>query len=105
MKLVSMLIEFGVGDLCVRCGEAVEDLDPIVHHCPAWSAERCEVRIPASALHPRTSLVSRLVHTVWTDGSGGHSSNHTFAGVALATTRTLVKASGRPFGRRHPKGP
>eukprot|EP00971_Amphidinium_carterae_P297526 5911202-Amphidinium_carterae.1 len=33
---------FEVGELCVRCGEAVEDLEHIVHHCPAWVAERRE---------------------------------------------------------------
>eukprot|EP00971_Amphidinium_carterae_P030697 604268-Amphidinium_carterae.1 len=35
---------FRVGDLCVRCGQAVEDLEH-VHHCPAWQAE-----LPVSAL-------------------------------------------------------
>eukprot|EP00971_Amphidinium_carterae_P253257 5028104-Amphidinium_carterae.1 len=30
---------FDVGDWCVRCGEAVEDLEHIVHQCPAWAAE------------------------------------------------------------------
>eukprot|EP00971_Amphidinium_carterae_P180759 3585398-Amphidinium_carterae.1 len=25
---------FQVGDICVRCGEAVENLEHIVHHCP-----------------------------------------------------------------------
>eukprot|EP00971_Amphidinium_carterae_P255374 5069779-Amphidinium_carterae.1 len=42
--------EFGVGDLCVRCSEAVEDLEHIVHHCPAWAAEKREVELPAFAL-------------------------------------------------------
>eukprot|EP00971_Amphidinium_carterae_P001291 25567-Amphidinium_carterae.1 len=42
--------EFGVGDFCVRCGEAVEDLGHIVHQSPAWNAERREVGIPAFAL-------------------------------------------------------
>eukprot|EP00971_Amphidinium_carterae_P051455 1013479-Amphidinium_carterae.2 len=32
------------------CGEAAEDLEHIVHHCPAWAAERREVALPASAL-------------------------------------------------------
>eukprot|EP00971_Amphidinium_carterae_P092827 1838183-Amphidinium_carterae.1 len=40
MNLVSMLSLFGVGNLCVRCRQAVEDLEHIVHHCPAWCAER-----------------------------------------------------------------
>eukprot|EP00971_Amphidinium_carterae_P277121 5499282-Amphidinium_carterae.1 len=38
------------GDLCVRCGEAVENLEHIVHHFPACAAERREVALPASAL-------------------------------------------------------
>eukprot|EP00971_Amphidinium_carterae_P018620 367147-Amphidinium_carterae.2 len=49
--------EFGVGDLCIPCGEAAEDLEHIVHHCPAGNAEhrevgsqRREVGAPASAL-------------------------------------------------------
>eukprot|EP00971_Amphidinium_carterae_P176802 3505825-Amphidinium_carterae.2 len=39
---------FEVGELCVRCGEAVEDLEHIVHHCPAWATERRGVKLPAS---------------------------------------------------------
>eukprot|EP00971_Amphidinium_carterae_P341409 6480189-Amphidinium_carterae.1 len=34
---------FEAGELCVRCGEAVEDLEHIVHHCPAWAVEKREV--------------------------------------------------------------
>eukprot|EP00971_Amphidinium_carterae_P119498 2367214-Amphidinium_carterae.1 len=95
--------------LCVRCGEAVEDLEHIVHHCPAWAAERREVELPVSALAappcvklhgllpapPRlvvlnheSALASRLgVHTVWTDGSVRHSSNPHFrrCGVGYST--------------------
>eukprot|EP00971_Amphidinium_carterae_P178410 3539353-Amphidinium_carterae.2 len=41
---------FEVGELRVRCAEAVEDIEHIVHHCPAWAAERREVALPASAL-------------------------------------------------------
>eukprot|EP00971_Amphidinium_carterae_P176094 3490676-Amphidinium_carterae.1 len=53
--------KFGVGDLCVRFGEAVADLEHIVHHCPAWS------------------LVSRHgAHIVWINGSGRHSNNPHF---------------------------
>eukprot|EP00971_Amphidinium_carterae_P164633 3264130-Amphidinium_carterae.2 len=36
---------FEVGEVCVRCGESVENLkqiEHIVHHCPAWAAERRE---------------------------------------------------------------
>eukprot|EP00971_Amphidinium_carterae_P156070 3094353-Amphidinium_carterae.2 len=40
---------FDVRDLRVGCGEAVEDLEHIVHHCPAWVAERREVALPAHA--------------------------------------------------------
>eukprot|EP00971_Amphidinium_carterae_P350642 6491664-Amphidinium_carterae.1 len=29
---------FDIGEMCVRCGEAVEDLEHIVHHCPTWAA-------------------------------------------------------------------
>eukprot|EP00971_Amphidinium_carterae_P087279 1727271-Amphidinium_carterae.1 len=46
----------------------------------------------SGASNPR-KVASRGVHTVWTDGSGRHSSNPHF-GVALAATRTLVKVSG-----------
>eukprot|EP00971_Amphidinium_carterae_P056708 1121160-Amphidinium_carterae.1 len=42
--------EFGVGDLSVRCGEVFEDLEHIVHHCPASNAKRRQVVLPASAL-------------------------------------------------------
>eukprot|EP00971_Amphidinium_carterae_P222183 4410052-Amphidinium_carterae.2 len=42
--------EFGLGDLRVRCGEAVEDLEHIVHQCPAWSAD------PASLLEAPSCL-------------------------------------------------
>eukprot|EP00971_Amphidinium_carterae_P049576 977221-Amphidinium_carterae.2 len=28
---------FQVGDTCVRCGEAVENLEHIVHNCPHWN--------------------------------------------------------------------
>eukprot|EP00971_Amphidinium_carterae_P107034 2120047-Amphidinium_carterae.1 len=42
--------EFGVVDLCVRCGEAVEDLEHNVGHCTAWNIERRAVGMPASAL-------------------------------------------------------
>eukprot|EP00971_Amphidinium_carterae_P026181 516378-Amphidinium_carterae.2 len=38
---------FEVGEMCVRCGEAVEDVEHSVHHCPAWVAERREVELPA----------------------------------------------------------
>eukprot|EP00971_Amphidinium_carterae_P201787 4004131-Amphidinium_carterae.1 len=27
---------FEVGEVCARCGEAVEDLEHIVHHCPGF---------------------------------------------------------------------
>eukprot|EP00971_Amphidinium_carterae_P005431 108473-Amphidinium_carterae.1 len=84
-------VELGVGNLCVRCGEAVEDLQHIVHHCPAWNAERREGFRPPRLTAPplvlscmvvishELALVSRPgVHTVWTDGSGRHSSNPHF---------------------------
>eukprot|EP00971_Amphidinium_carterae_P327379 6458705-Amphidinium_carterae.3 len=86
--------------MCVRCGEAVEDLEHIVHHCAAWAAERREVVLPACALEAppcvklhgllpapqrqvvlnhEPALASRLgVRNVWTDGSGRHSSNPHF---------------------------
>eukprot|EP00971_Amphidinium_carterae_P238850 4741452-Amphidinium_carterae.1 len=84
-----------VGEVCVRCGEVVEDLEHT-----AWAAERREVALPASALEAppcvrlhgllpapkrqvvlnhKPALASRLgVHVVWTDGSGRHSSNPHF---------------------------
>eukprot|EP00971_Amphidinium_carterae_P038184 750457-Amphidinium_carterae.1 len=30
---------FEVGELCVRRGETVKDLEHIVHHCPVWAAD------------------------------------------------------------------
>eukprot|EP00971_Amphidinium_carterae_P133603 2646081-Amphidinium_carterae.1 len=33
-----------VGEMCVRCGEAVEDLEHIVHHCPAWLLRGARLR-------------------------------------------------------------
>eukprot|EP00971_Amphidinium_carterae_P332199 6466234-Amphidinium_carterae.3 len=48
--------EFGVGDLCVRCREAVDDLEHIGHHCPAWNVERREVGMLASALDTPTCI-------------------------------------------------
>eukprot|EP00971_Amphidinium_carterae_P087899 1739345-Amphidinium_carterae.3 len=41
---------FDVGEMCVRYGEAVEHLEHIVHHCPAWAVEMREVALPASTL-------------------------------------------------------
>eukprot|EP00971_Amphidinium_carterae_P176424 3498153-Amphidinium_carterae.1 len=38
---------FQVGDFCVKCGEAVENLEHIVHHCPHWRKKRCESGLPA----------------------------------------------------------
>eukprot|EP00971_Amphidinium_carterae_P049949 984554-Amphidinium_carterae.2 len=92
-----------IGKICVRslrCVEALEDLEHIVHHCPAWAAESREVVLPVSALDAppcvklhgqlpapkrqdvlthEPALASRLgVHTVWTDGSGRESSNAHF---------------------------
>eukprot|EP00971_Amphidinium_carterae_P191710 3804035-Amphidinium_carterae.2 len=40
---------FQVGDLCARCGEAVENLEHIVLHYPHWHKERRESALPASA--------------------------------------------------------
>eukprot|EP00971_Amphidinium_carterae_P276863 5494601-Amphidinium_carterae.2 len=96
-NVLTLLSKLQVGDTCVRCGEGVENLEHIVHHCPHWSKERCESGLPSHAqeapacvrLHgllpapPRGAfpgheppLVMRAgVHTVWTDGSGRHSSN------------------------------
>eukprot|EP00971_Amphidinium_carterae_P068228 1351009-Amphidinium_carterae.1 len=38
-----------VGDICVRCGEGVENLEHIVHHCPHWNKERRESHLPSHA--------------------------------------------------------
>eukprot|EP00971_Amphidinium_carterae_P100924 1996721-Amphidinium_carterae.2 len=43
---------FQVSDLCVRCGEAVKNLEHIVHHCPHWHKERREPGLPAHAQQP-----------------------------------------------------
>eukprot|EP00971_Amphidinium_carterae_P123071 2436713-Amphidinium_carterae.2 len=91
---------FQVGDTCVRCAEGVENLEHIVHHCPHWYKERRESCLPSHAqdapacvrLHGllpapppgalpahEPALVMRAgLHTVWTDGSGRHSSNPHF---------------------------
>eukprot|EP00971_Amphidinium_carterae_P351212 6491977-Amphidinium_carterae.1 len=37
---------FQVGDICVRCGEDVENLEHIVLHCPHWNKERREACLP-----------------------------------------------------------
>eukprot|EP00971_Amphidinium_carterae_P198367 3937000-Amphidinium_carterae.1 len=63
--------EFGDGDLCVRCGEAVEDLEHIAHHCPAWAAERREVALPASAL--KAPPCAKLQPRLWFPGLLGPS--------------------------------
>eukprot|EP00971_Amphidinium_carterae_P233310 4630645-Amphidinium_carterae.1 len=43
---------FQFGDLCVKCSEAVENLEHIVYHCPHWNKERCESGLPATAQSP-----------------------------------------------------
>eukprot|EP00971_Amphidinium_carterae_P001818 36575-Amphidinium_carterae.2 len=70
-------------------GEGVENLEHIVHHCPHWNKERppaC-VRLhgllpapPPDALptHEPALVMKAGVRTVWTDGSGRHSSNPHF---------------------------
>eukprot|EP00971_Amphidinium_carterae_P036590 719341-Amphidinium_carterae.1 len=40
---------FQVGDVCVRCGEDVENLEHIVLHCPHWNKERREACLPEHA--------------------------------------------------------
>eukprot|EP00971_Amphidinium_carterae_P085617 1694327-Amphidinium_carterae.3 len=37
---------FQVGDICVRCGEDIENLEHIVLHCPHWHKERREACLP-----------------------------------------------------------
>eukprot|EP00971_Amphidinium_carterae_P195769 3884800-Amphidinium_carterae.2 len=91
---------FQDGDTCVRCGEAVENLEHLVHHCPDWNKERRESGLPIHVLeappcvrlhgllpappagavptHEPASVMRRGMHTVWTDGSGRHSSNPHF---------------------------
>eukprot|EP00971_Amphidinium_carterae_P340640 6479084-Amphidinium_carterae.1 len=91
---------FQVGNTCVRSGEGVENLERIVFHCPHWNKERCEAGLPSHAQEAQACvrlhgllpapppgalpaheppLVMRAgVHTVWTDGSGRHSSNPHF---------------------------
>eukprot|EP00971_Amphidinium_carterae_P093819 1856468-Amphidinium_carterae.1 len=106
--------ELGVGDLCVRCGEAVEDLEHIVHPCPAWAAERWQVELPASALdappcvklhgllpapkrqvvlNHEPALVSRRCGLM---GLVVIVATLTFRDVVLVTIRTLVRVSGCP---------
>eukprot|EP00971_Amphidinium_carterae_P223733 4439128-Amphidinium_carterae.1 len=101
-----------VGDICVRCGEEVENLEHIVLHrlhCPHWNKERREACLPShTAVAPacvrlhgllpapgpgllpahEPALVSKAgVNTVWTDGLGKHSSNPHFrrCGVGYVT--------------------
>eukprot|EP00971_Amphidinium_carterae_P165957 3289420-Amphidinium_carterae.1 len=38
---------FQVGDICVRCGEEVENLEHIVLHRPHWNKERREACLPS----------------------------------------------------------
>eukprot|EP00971_Amphidinium_carterae_P227655 4515711-Amphidinium_carterae.1 len=102
MRLVSTLsLELAISEF------AVKDLDHIVHHCPAWHTERREAMhcvklygllpVPKRqvVVNHEPDLVSRFgVHTVWTDGSGRHSSNLVLVGrVATRTFAGLV-----PFG-------
>eukprot|EP00971_Amphidinium_carterae_P264180 5240863-Amphidinium_carterae.1 len=58
--------EFGVGELCVRCGELLR-IWTFVHHCPAWFGERREVALPASALEapPCVRLHGLLLSVRW----------------------------------------
>eukprot|EP00971_Amphidinium_carterae_P279935 5557128-Amphidinium_carterae.1 len=91
-------------EACACQLQAVEDLEHIVHHCHAWAAERRDVDLPAPpcvklhgllpapprqvVLNHEPALAFRLgVHTVWTDGSGRHSSNPHFCrcGVSYYT--------------------
>eukprot|EP00971_Amphidinium_carterae_P181654 3603961-Amphidinium_carterae.1 len=92
---------FHVGELCVRCKEEPEDLPHIIFRCPHWYKERREEVPPCVKLHgllpaPRLpairtfepALVYRAgVTTVWTDGSGRHSSgpHHRRCGVGYYT--------------------
>eukprot|EP00971_Amphidinium_carterae_P167053 3310499-Amphidinium_carterae.1 len=103
------------GELCVHCGEAVEDFEHIVHHCPPWAAERRAAALPAHAqdappcvkLHgllpaPQKpciiiqepvlvpGLVSTLCGLMFLVDTVV---TRTFAGVELGTTLTLVKMS------------
>eukprot|EP00971_Amphidinium_carterae_P187161 3714789-Amphidinium_carterae.1 len=41
---------FQVGDICVRCEEALENLEHIVHQCPHWNKERRESGLPNHGL-------------------------------------------------------
>eukprot|EP00971_Amphidinium_carterae_P011712 230580-Amphidinium_carterae.2 len=100
---------FQVGDTCVRCGEAVENHEQIVHHCPHWNKETRESGLPTHAqeapacvrlhsllptpppgalpAHEPALVMSAGAHTVWTDGFGRHSSNPHFrkCGVGYVT--------------------
>eukprot|EP00971_Amphidinium_carterae_P133451 2643211-Amphidinium_carterae.1 len=94
-----------IGDLRVRCGEAVEDLEHIVHHCLAWAA------LPASALEAppcvkmaccllRKGRLCLTMNRLWLPGLvftqcglTGLADTvviHTFAGVELGTTRVYT---------------
>eukprot|EP00971_Amphidinium_carterae_P018737 369411-Amphidinium_carterae.1 len=98
-----------IGELCVRCKDEAADLSHIVFRCPHWHKERREVELPEDdvntppcvKLHgllpaPRLpairthepALANRVgVVTVWTDGSGRHSSDphHRRCGVGYYT--------------------
>eukprot|EP00971_Amphidinium_carterae_P055680 1097796-Amphidinium_carterae.1 len=109
---------FEVGEMCVRCGEAVEDLEHIVHHCPAWASERREVELPAAALKAPPCvrlhglLQGRLclaMNRLWLPGLvfilcgrmvlGDAEVILTLGDVRLATTLTLGKVSFCPYLR------
>eukprot|EP00971_Amphidinium_carterae_P145912 2892046-Amphidinium_carterae.3 len=100
---------FTVGDLCVRCTEEPENLGHILYRCPHWHEEGCRVQLPvdddttpacvklhgllhASQVPAILTHEAALVHrpgvgTVWTDGSGRHSSDpqHKRFGVGYYT--------------------
>eukprot|EP00971_Amphidinium_carterae_P027136 534916-Amphidinium_carterae.1 len=53
---------FQVGDTCVRCGEAVENLEHVVLHCPHWNKERREACLPThTAVAPACARLHGLL--------------------------------------------
>eukprot|EP00971_Amphidinium_carterae_P002523 50209-Amphidinium_carterae.1 len=131
------LDEFGM-----KCQEKPEDLNHILFRCPHWHEERRELQLPADddttppcvklhGLLPAPKVPPVLTHepvlvnrtgvvTVWTDGSGRHSSDpqhrrcgvgyytdtHTsMCGLVVSDCKGVVKAiQALQTGRRTPKG-
>eukprot|EP00971_Amphidinium_carterae_P235767 4678991-Amphidinium_carterae.1 len=102
-----------LGPCAPKCGEAVENLEHIVHHCLHWNKKCRESGLPIHGLeasacvrlhgllpapppgavptHEPALVVRHGVHTVWTDVTAA---TLTSEDVGLATSLTLVSEPG-----------